>query len=148
MRVVQKFDTRKIYQLSSKVFFPLFCLFLPSFLLLNLARWQCYADAIGLFTSYIYRLEIKSWLEVKLCAHAQCVLLWCWPLVPYPFPLVTSLSVDPKFFHIRKLVTFWGSLITDSLILFLWGRYLLQLKHKVSFTACHLGKLWLTYEQD
>ena len=44
------------------------------FLLLNLARRQCYAYAIGLFT----RLEIKSWPDVKFCAHAQYVLPRCW----------------------------------------------------------------------
>ena len=43
------------------------------FLLLNLVRRQCYAYAIGLYT----RPEIKSWLDVKFCAHAQCVLLRC-----------------------------------------------------------------------
>ena len=45
------------------------------FLLLNLARRQCHAYAIGLYT----RPEIKSWPDVKFCAHAQCVLPRCWP---------------------------------------------------------------------
>ena len=44
------------------------------FLLLNLVRWQCHAYAIGLYT----RLEIKSWPDVKFCAHAPCVLPRCW----------------------------------------------------------------------
>ena len=44
------------------------------FLLLNLVRRQCYAYAIGLYT----RPEIKSWPDVKFCAHAQCVLPRCW----------------------------------------------------------------------
>ena len=55
--MVQKFDTRKIYQLSNEVIFfrPRFLSVSP-FLLLNFARRQCYAYAIGLFT----RPEIKS----------------------------------------------------------------------------------------
>ena len=43
------------------------------FLLLNLARRQSYAYAISLYT----RPEIKSWRDVKFCAHAQCVLPRC-----------------------------------------------------------------------
>ena len=43
------------------------------FLLLNLARRQCYAYAIGLYT----RPEIKSWPDVKFRAHAQGVLPRC-----------------------------------------------------------------------
>ena len=43
------------------------------FLLLNLVRRQCYAYAIGLYT----RPEIKSWPDVKFCAHAHCVLPRC-----------------------------------------------------------------------
>ena len=43
------------------------------FLLLNLASRQSYAYAIGLYT----RPEIKSWSDVKFCAHAQCVLPRC-----------------------------------------------------------------------
>ena len=39
------------------------------FLLLNLARRQSYAYAIGLYT----RPEIKSWPDIKFCAHAHCV---------------------------------------------------------------------------
>ena len=54
--VVQKVDTRKIYQLSNEVIsLPPFFSVSP-FLLLNLARRQCYAYAIGLFT----RSEVKS----------------------------------------------------------------------------------------
>ena len=51
------------------------------FLLLNLARWQRYAYAIALFT----RPEIKSWPDVKICAHAQCVLPRCslGPITPH-----------------------------------------------------------------
>ena len=68
---VQKVDTRKIYQLSNEViFFPAFFLSVSPFLLLNLARRQCYAYALGLFT----RPEIKSWPDVKFSAHAHCVL--------------------------------------------------------------------------
>ena len=44
------------------------------FLLLNLVRRQCYAYAIGLYT----RPEIKTWPDVKFCAHAQCVLPRCY----------------------------------------------------------------------
>ena len=53
---VQKFDTRKIYQLSNEVIFfaPYFVCF--SLLAFNLARRQSYAYAIGLYT----RPEIKS----------------------------------------------------------------------------------------
>ena len=55
--VVQKVGTRKIYQLSNEVIFFLPPFFSVSpFLLLNLARRQCYAYAVGLFT----RSEIKS----------------------------------------------------------------------------------------
>ena len=43
------------------------------FFLLNLARWQCYAYTIGLFT----RPRIKSWPEDTFCALAQCVLPRC-----------------------------------------------------------------------
>ena len=43
------------------------------FSLLNLARRQCYAYAIGLYT----RPEIKSWPDVKFYAHAHCVLPRC-----------------------------------------------------------------------
>ena len=53
--VMQKFDTRKIYQLLNEVsFLPPF-LSLSAFLFLNVAQQQCYAYTIGLFT----RLEIK-----------------------------------------------------------------------------------------
>ena len=54
-------------------FWPPFLSVSP-FLLLNLARRQCYAYAIGLYT----RPEIKSWPDVKFCAHAQCVLPRCY----------------------------------------------------------------------
>ena len=54
--VVQKFDTRKIYQLSNEVIFSPPFLSVSPFLLLNLARRQSYAYAIGLYT----RPEIKS----------------------------------------------------------------------------------------
>ena len=53
-------------------FWPPFLSVSP-FLLLNLARRQYYAYAIGLYT----RPEIKSWPDVKFCAHAQCVLPRC-----------------------------------------------------------------------
>ena len=49
------------------------------FLLLNLVRRQCYAYAIGLYT----RPEIKSWPNVKFCAHEQCVLPRCYPIVEW-----------------------------------------------------------------
>ena len=54
--MVQKFDTRKIYQLSNEVIFfaPFFVCF--SLLLLNLEGRRCYAYPIGLLT----RQEIKS----------------------------------------------------------------------------------------
>ena len=53
-------------------FWPPFLSVSP-FLLLNLARRQSYAYAIGLYT----RPEIKSWPDIKFCAHAHCVLPRC-----------------------------------------------------------------------
>ena len=47
--MVQKFDTRKIYQLSNEVIFSTPFLSVSPFLLLNLARRQCYAYAISLY---------------------------------------------------------------------------------------------------
>ena len=64
----------KFISFRMKWFFSPPFLSVSPFLLLNLARRQCYAYAIGLFT----RLEIKSWPDVKFCAHAQCVLPRCW----------------------------------------------------------------------
>ena len=70
----------KSLTLEKFISFRIKWLFSPSFLsvspylLLNLARRQCYAYAIGLYT----RLEIKSWPDVKFCAHAPCVLPRCW----------------------------------------------------------------------
>ena len=72
--VVQKFDTRKIYQQSNEVIFSPPFLSVSPFLLLSLARRQSYAYAIGLYA----RPEIKSWPHVKFCAHAQCVLPRCY----------------------------------------------------------------------
>ena len=73
--VVQKFDTGKIYQLSNEVIFSPPFLSVSPFLLLSLARRQSYACAIDLYT----RPEIKSWPDIKFCAHAQCVLPRCCP---------------------------------------------------------------------
>ena len=53
-------------------FWPPFLSVSP-FLLLNLARRQSYAYAIGLYT----RPEMKSWPDIKFCAHAHCVLPRC-----------------------------------------------------------------------
>ena len=50
-------------------FWPPFLSVSP-FSLLNLARRQSYAYAIGLYT----KPEIKSWPDIKFCAHAHCVL--------------------------------------------------------------------------
>ena len=74
--VVQKFDTRKIYKLSNEVTFfsPFFVCFSLFAFKLVLVRQQCYAYAIGLYT----RPEIKSWPDVKFCAHAHCVLPRCY----------------------------------------------------------------------
>ena len=47
-------------------FWPPFLSVSP-FLLLNLAQRQSYAYAIGLYT----RPEIKSWPDIKFCAHAH-----------------------------------------------------------------------------
>ena len=71
--VVQKFDARKIYKLPNETIFSPPFLSVSPFLLLNLVQRQCYAYAIGLYI----RPEIKSWLDVKFCAHAQCVLPRC-----------------------------------------------------------------------
>ena len=71
--VVQKFDIRKICPPSNEVIFSPLFLSVSAILLLNLAQRQCYAYVIGLFT----RPEIKSWLDVRFCGHAQCVLPRC-----------------------------------------------------------------------
>ena len=65
--VVQKFDTRKIYQLSNEVIFfaPYFVCF--SLFAFNLARRQSYAYAIGLYT----RPEIKSSCTVRFATELQ-----------------------------------------------------------------------------
>ena len=70
-------------------FWPPFLSVSP-FLLLNLARRQCYAYAIGLYT----RPEIKSWPDVKVFAHAQCVLPRC-------LLTLTCLSLPSPFFSLR-----------------------------------------------
>jgi len=63
------------------------------FLLSNLAQRQCYAYSIGLYT----RPEIKSWPDVKFCAHAQCVLPRCWLRVhALLFPRPLSLSYEEQ----------------------------------------------------
>ena len=64
--VVQKFDTRKIYQLSNEVIFAPPFLSVSPFLLLNLARRQSYSYAIGLFT----RPEIKGDWMLSFCSCA------------------------------------------------------------------------------
>ena len=69
-QVVQKFDIRKICPRSNEVIFSPPFLSVSALLLLNLAQRQCYAYVIGLIT----RLEIKSWVDVRFCGHAQCVL--------------------------------------------------------------------------
>ena len=63
----------KYISFRMKWFFSPPFLSVSPFLLLNLVRRQCYAYAIGLYT----RTEIKSWLDVKFCAHAHCVLPQC-----------------------------------------------------------------------
>ena len=99
-------------------FWPPFLSVSP-FLLLNLVRRQCYAYAIGLYT----RPEIKSWPDVKFCAHAQCVLPRCC------FPSVASfsaasncllcrtlhyVSINCHFFSILKLISlFWEAYFKD-----------------------------------
>ena len=63
----------KYISFRMKWFFSPPFLSVSPFLLSNLARRQCYAYSIGLYT----RPEIKSWPDVKFCAHAQCVLPRC-----------------------------------------------------------------------
>ena len=72
------------------------------FLLLNLARRQSYAYAIGLYT----RPEIKSWPDVKFCSHAHCVLPRClWSVVLSSIqsfadsPLTFAYDFKPIRFH-------------------------------------------------
>ena len=78
-------------------FWPPFLSVSP-FLLLNLARRQSYAYAIGLYT----RPEIKSWPDVKFCAHAQCVLPRCsCPQTPWSFPSLPSSSLLSTIFCSR-----------------------------------------------
>ena len=74
--VVQKSDTRKIYQLSNEVIFfaPFFVCFSLFAFKLGATAMLCVRTVIGLFT----RPEIKSSPDVKFCAHAQCVLPRCW----------------------------------------------------------------------
>ena len=86
-------------------FWPPFLSVSP-FLLLNLARRQCHAYAIGLYT----RPEIKSWPDVKFCAHAQCVLPRCYQkpveftqklITPYGFLVYYN---HPTYFKVTRLV--------------------------------------------
>ena len=63
----------KYISFRMKWFFSPPFLSVSPFLLLNLVRRQCYAYAVGLYT----RPEIKSWSDVKFCAHAHCVLPRC-----------------------------------------------------------------------
>ena len=63
----------KYISFRMKWFFSPPFLSVSPFLLLNLVRRQCYAYAIGLYT----RPEIKSWPDVKFCAHAHCSLPRC-----------------------------------------------------------------------
>ena len=75
-----------------KRFFPPPFLSVSPFLLLNLVRRQCYAYAIGLYS----RPEIKSWPDVKFCAHAQCLLSQCSTNLPsYPASSFPLTSVKP-----------------------------------------------------
>ena len=64
----------KYISFRMKWFFSPPFLSVSPFLLLNLVRRRCYAYAIDLYT----RPEIKSWPDVKFCAHAHCVLPRCW----------------------------------------------------------------------
>ena len=63
----------KYISFRMKWFFSPPFLSVSPFLHLNLARRQSYAYAVGLYT----RPEIKSWPDVKFCAHAQCILPRC-----------------------------------------------------------------------
>ena len=84
----------KYISFRMKWFFSPPFLSVSPFLLLNLVRRQCYAYAIGLHT----RPEIKSWPDVKFCAHAHCVLprsscplFWeCWPFYTLSSFLILS----------------------------------------------------------
>ena len=63
------------------------------FLLLNLARRQSYAYAIGLYT----RPEIKSWPDLKFCAHAHCVLPRCSNIADEHWRLAWTLAPWAQF---------------------------------------------------
>ena len=69
----KRLTLEKCISFRMKWFFSPPFLSVSPFLLLNLARRQSYAYAIGLYT----RPEIKSWPDVKFCVHAQCVLPQC-----------------------------------------------------------------------
>ena len=96
----------KYISFRMKWFFAPPFLSVSSFLLLNMVRRQCHAYAIGLYT----RPEIKSWPDVKFCAHAQCVLprcccAWRWLKIMSPStgseitrPLATR-EITPKIGH-------------------------------------------------
>ena len=63
----------KFISFRMKWFFRSPFLSVSPILLLNLTRPQCYAYVIDVYT----RPEIKSWPDVKFCAHAHCVLPRC-----------------------------------------------------------------------
>ena len=92
--VVQKFENRKIYKLSNEVIF-----LAPFFVCFALFAFKLGATAkLCLYT----RPEIKSWPDIKFCAHAHYVLPRCssyqdgvefgWRLALHSIPSESSLS--------------------------------------------------------
>ena len=94
-----------------KWFFSPPFLSVSAFLLLNLAKRQCYAYVIGLFT----RPEIKIWPHVIFCDHAQCVLPRCcvryivfvFYLELFPGPVALEKIIDCVYRHDKENP--WGS---------------------------------------
>ena len=88
----------KYISFRMKWFFSPPFLSVSPFLLLNLARRQSYAYAVGLYT----RPEIKSWPDVKFWPHAQCVLPRC--LAEEPLRLRSEVL---RSFIARHCFTLW-----------------------------------------
>ena len=92
--------------------YKIYCRFAPFFVCFSLSAFKLGATAmfcsrnIGLYT----RPEIKSWPDVKFCAHAQCVLPRCYQkpveftqklITPYGFLVYYN---HPTYFKVTRLV--------------------------------------------
>ena len=127
----------KYISFQMKWFFSPPFLSVSSFLLLNLVRRQCYAYATGLYT----RPEIKSWPDVKFCAHAQCVLPRCYhDLIPvYQLQLLGQFwQLTPKLLtsitYVTKVV-----LLQQNVQTRVTSGYKSHLKQEFKFRRIHLG---------